>query len=229
MSNIEAFRSKYGSGLDELIIGEWGGGSLSNGGEVITLTDNKGLMVFSFSYNDSSPWPESPDKDGTSLTLLDPNAGGLSNPLNWTSSISVGGSPGGVEKVSAFLNCLNDREEIDPLAVKKGETVNNFLTYAFGLDLIEIDNEDAVPSPSSVIIDGKEYLSLKFLQRNSDKALQYKIQLSEDGKNWIDANDQMQTVSEVYLEDVVKVLTVRMKDELGSIGKTFLRVVVQYN
>ncbi len=67
------------------------------------------------------------------------------------------------------------------------------------------------------------------MQRNSDKALQYKIQLSEDGKNWIDANDQMQTVSEVYLEDVVKVLTVRMKDELGSIGKTFLRVVVQYN
>ena len=229
VSNLEAFRSKYGSGLDELIIGEWGGGSLSNGGEVITLTDNNGLMVFSFSYNDSSPWPESPDKDGTSLTLLDPNAGGLSNPLNWTSSISVGGSPGGVEKVSAFLNWLNDREEIDPLAVKKGETVNNFLTYAFGLDLIEIDNEDAVPSPSSVMIDGKEYLSLKFLQRNSDKALQYKIQLSEDGKNWIDANDQMQTVSEIYLEDVVKVLTVRMKDELGSIGKTFLRVVVQYN
>ena len=229
VSNLEAFRSKYGSGLDELIIGEWGGGSLSNGGEVITLTDNKGLMVFSFSYNDSSPWPESPDKDGTSLTLLDPNAGGLSNPLNWTSSISIGGSPGGVEKVSAFLNWLNDREEIDPLAVKKGETINNFLTYAFGLDLIEIDNEDAVPSPSSVIIDGKEYLSLKFLQRNSDKALQYKIQLSEDGKNWIDANDQMQTVSEVYLEDVVKVLTVRMKDELGSIGKTFLRVAVQYN
>ena len=24
VSNLEAFRSKYGSGLDELIIGEWG-------------------------------------------------------------------------------------------------------------------------------------------------------------------------------------------------------------
>ena len=46
VSNLEAFRSKYGSGLDEFIIGEWGEGSLSNGGEVITLTDNNGLMVF---------------------------------------------------------------------------------------------------------------------------------------------------------------------------------------
>ena len=73
------------------------------------------------------------------------------------------------------------------------------------------------------MIDGKEYLSLKFLQRNSDNALQYTIQLSEDG-NWIDANDQMQTVSEIYLEDVVKVLTVRMKDDSVPSVRRFLEL-----
>ena len=73
MNNLEAFKSKYGSDLDELIIGEWGEGSLSNGGEVITLTDSEGLWFFLLIIMIPAPWPVSPDQDGTSLTLLDQN------------------------------------------------------------------------------------------------------------------------------------------------------------
>ena len=73
------------------------------------------------------------------------------------------------------------------------------------------------------------HLSLRFLQRNSDNALKYTIELSTDGKNWIDANNQMVKVSETFIEDVVKVLTFRMKEPVGSSNKTFLRVSVEYN
>ena len=229
VKNLEAFKSRYGSDLDDLIIGEWGEGSLSNGGEVITLTDSEGLVVFSFDYNDSVPWPVSPDQDGTSLILLDPTSGGLSNPLNWTASLSVGGSPGRIETTSPFLSWMKNREQINPLAVKEGEVINNLLTYAFGLDLIDFNSVEAVPTPGSVIIEGEEHLSLRFLQRITDNALKYTIELSTDGKNWIDANNQMVMVTETFIEDVVKVLTYRMKEPVGSTNKTFLRVSVEYN
>jgi hypothetical protein len=124
---------------------------------------------------------------------------------------------------------MKNREQINPLAVKEGEVINNLLTYAFGLDLIDFNSVEAVPTPGSVVIEGEEHLSLRFLQRNSDNALKYTIELSTDGKNWIDANNQMVKVSETFIEDVVKVLTFRMKEPVGSSNKTFLRVSVEYN
>jgi len=39
----------------------------------------------------------------------------------------------------------------------------------------------------------------------------------------------MVKVSETFIEDVVKVLTFRMKEPVGSSNKTFLRVSVEYN
>ena len=86
-----------------------------------------------------------------------------------------------------------------------------------------------MPAPGSVVIEGEEHLSLRFLQCNTDNALKYTIELSTDGKNWIDANNQMVMVSEIFIEDVVKVLTFRMKEPVGSTNQTFLRVSVEYN
>lgn len=47
-------------------------GSLSNEGEVITLKSDLGRVVESLRYEDSSPWPESPDGLGPSLERIDP-------------------------------------------------------------------------------------------------------------------------------------------------------------
>ena len=105
------------------------------------------------------------------MILLNPTSGGLSNPLNWTASLSVGGSPGRIETTSPFLSWMKNREQINPLAVKEGEVINNLLTYAFGLDLIDFNSVEAVPTPGSVVIEGQEHLSLRFLQRNSDLSL----------------------------------------------------------
>ncbi len=80
-------------------------GSLSNGGEVVTLKDAFGVVLQSFTYGDSNVagWPASPDGDGPSLEYTGPLNGledplGASdpfeNPANWRASTANGGSPG---------------------------------------------------------------------------------------------------------------------------------------
>lgn len=50
---------------------EWGSGGLSNGGEDIVLINSTGATIDSVDYDDSTPWPTSPDGSGNSLTLCD--------------------------------------------------------------------------------------------------------------------------------------------------------------
>jgi len=79
------------------VFDQWGsaGGSLSNSGETVTLTNSLGRTVFSLTYSDTSPWPTAPDGNGPSLvpvspnTLPDPN-----NPTYWRASTNLHGSPG---------------------------------------------------------------------------------------------------------------------------------------
>jgi len=225
VNDIDAFRSRYGSGLDSLIAGQWGGGSLNNGGELITLSDELGLVVFSFEYDDSEPWPVSPDENGTSLTLSDPFSGGLSNSLSWTASSTVGGSPGGIETTSPFLIWLQDRGQIDPLAIKDGEAISNLLTYAFGLDLTNVYEG---LKPNVVNIEGQDYLSFTFTRRTSDNALNYQIQVSSDGVNWSNGINEVLKVEEIEVIDNVKSFSYRMKNSVDAGPKTFFRVLVDY-
>ncbi len=70
-------------------------GQLDNSGEKVTLSDALNQPIFSVEYDDSAPWPESPDGDGYSLVPKDfdhnpaPN-----NPDNWRASLFKLGSPG---------------------------------------------------------------------------------------------------------------------------------------
>ncbi len=84
VENIDAFRLRYGN--TPIIAGEYRG-ALSNGGETLTAPG-----IFSFAYDDLSPWPETPDGAGDSLTYL--GSGNPSDPANWRPSILPGGFPG---------------------------------------------------------------------------------------------------------------------------------------
>ena len=70
------------------------GGSLSNGGERLTLTDGLGNNIHSVRYNDRSGWPRSADGGGYSLVLRDYD-GDANDPTSWSASPQVHGSPGG--------------------------------------------------------------------------------------------------------------------------------------
>jgi hypothetical protein len=229
VNDKETFQSRYGEGLSSIIAGEWDGGSLSNGGEVITLLDDRGLTVLSFEYGDSEPWPTSPDEHGTSLTLSDPLSGGVANAENWSPSITVGGSPGAAETVNAFSMWLEERGEVSPLAVRQGEVLNNLFTYAFGLDISNLSSEDAVPSPGLITLEGEDYLTIKYHKRISDPELKYDVELSNDGTNWSGEGLNLIALPPKMVADGVEVVTYRMENPLKPEDVNVLvRLVVRF-
>jgi PKD repeat protein/endonuclease/exonuclease/phosphatase family metal-dependent hydrolase len=64
---------------------QWTSGGLSNGGELILLKDNSGKTIDSVRYYDTPPWPTTPDGNGPSLMLCEPDS---DNALgsNWAAS-----------------------------------------------------------------------------------------------------------------------------------------------
>jgi len=92
VKDIAAFQAKYGSKLP--VVGEYAG-SLSNGGEQITLVDAAGTVIEGFAYQDA--WYKTTDGEGYSLTVKDPkttHTGSLNEKAAWTASAQKGGSPG---------------------------------------------------------------------------------------------------------------------------------------
>ena len=89
--DADAFSERYGTNIHVAAIYD---GKLNNGGENFNLLLDESPLI-SFTYNDKSPWPESPDGDGPSLVLRmpfgDPDH---NNPFAWRPSAFFGGSPG---------------------------------------------------------------------------------------------------------------------------------------
>jgi hypothetical protein len=87
--NPEAFARRY---PDLRVTGPYQG-KLANQGETITLRDAAGHILASISYDDENGWPLSPDGQGDSLVIINPE-GPPDNPQNWRASASPAGSPG---------------------------------------------------------------------------------------------------------------------------------------
>ncbi len=92
--NAEKIKEMYGI---ENVVGNFLG-RLSNSGETLIFEDHLGRVLDRMSYLDEEPWPESPDGDGPSLELIDPNQG-RNQPQNWRASAEPSsgfywGSPG---------------------------------------------------------------------------------------------------------------------------------------
>ncbi len=78
------------------VVGSYGpSGSLSNGGETITLVDAATHTVITMTYDDASPWAVAADGTGPSLVPNLPNVNPApSDPVNWRTSGNSNGSPG---------------------------------------------------------------------------------------------------------------------------------------
>jgi len=101
---------------------EWSGGSLSNGGELITILDNNAMAVDEVDYDDANGWPTCADANRcASLVLLDPTSDNT-DPNNWFASAEYGGSPNAANTATeditnAFLSadgsCNGDNVDFD--------------------------------------------------------------------------------------------------------------------
>ncbi|MGK0363670.1 MAG: plastocyanin/DNA/RNA endonuclease YhcR with UshA esterase domain [Saprospiraceae bacterium] len=70
---------------------QWTGGGLSNGGETLQLINAGGTIIDEVNYDDGGDWPTSPDGNGNSLVLCDPNS---DNSLgsNWIAALTSTGA-----------------------------------------------------------------------------------------------------------------------------------------
>ncbi len=106
VSNLSAFQSRYGTGLNSIIAGQYGVVTptnldpkhLSNSGEKVTLVDALGETILSFTYSDD--WFKQTDGTGNSLVIRDPGAADRSlwdDREGWFASHTATGSPGADE------------------------------------------------------------------------------------------------------------------------------------
>jgi hypothetical protein len=81
--------------------------NLSNSGEEVVLLNRNNIPVLSFTYDDSYPWPDSPDGDGFTLTskYVNPN-GNPASPAYWMASSTLNGSP--------FMDDFSSLTSLDP-------------------------------------------------------------------------------------------------------------------
>jgi hypothetical protein len=93
-----AFRQRYGFNADAKFDKR-----LSNGGDTVTLLDAFGRTIFTVTYDDEAPWPESADGGGYSL-VYSPLGGAPDNPAAWRASTDIHGSPGAVDPPPVRIN-----------------------------------------------------------------------------------------------------------------------------
>lgn len=89
-----AFNTKYPG----VTVSDTYSGQLDNSGETLTLSFPLGGMVFSFTYDDQSPWPITPDGPGFSLVPKQPGLTSAPDTgTKWRASAQPGGSPGATD------------------------------------------------------------------------------------------------------------------------------------
>ena len=149
VEDVDAFMARYGD--SSTVLGQWSG-SLSNGGEEITLLDSSMDEILSVNYGDSDPWHSAADGFGFSLVLEDPAntpVEELGKYYSWRASTVFGGTPGAAA--------------VDQLGVVVNEVLAN--TDASESDAIELFN------PTSAAID----ISGWYLSGEGDDLLKYQI------------------------------------------------------
>ncbi|HIG30002.1 MAG TPA: hypothetical protein EYQ50_20285 [Verrucomicrobiales bacterium] len=168
-------------------------GRLSNGGETLTLIDQNNALLFSFRYDDKSPWPEAADGQGFSLTLMAPNRDSdLSDPTQWTTEGIPGGTPGSLDFtrhtrfadwIQAFFpDPRTDSGDLLPGGDPDADGVPNLLEYTLGLSAIRPEFR---PNLFSVVVSTtKPELSIQYFRLTKTENLNIEWQQSEDLINW---------------------------------------------
>jgi hypothetical protein len=116
-----------------LIAGTWSG-ALNNGGDTIILLDRNGVEIENVTYDDVLPWPTGADGDGPSLVRINPLSA-ANSALNWRSSGTVGGSPGGTD-ATALTSWLQAHGYTGPADDSDHNGVSALIEYALGVDLM---------------------------------------------------------------------------------------------
>jgi hypothetical protein len=175
----DVFESIHGTGLP--VAGEYWANdenNLSNGGETLKLSYGAGIGVIEFDYDDTAPWPTSPDGGGASLVLIDP----WSSPdhalaASWRASHSYGGNPGSSD-ARTFTG--------DPSADLDGDGIPALLEFVLGgADDIPGDHGN-LPAFDGISVGGQSYPALRYARPADIEGVRETLQVSPNLLDWTD-------------------------------------------
>lgn len=227
VSNRAAFLARYGSTADPFILGEFEAGSnLSNSGETLALRNPEGGFIFSFSYNDKSPWPTGPDGEGPSLVLTGPSIpiDKLGEATSWQASSLPHGSPGSSGDFSFQQWARNvygssTNPGSGPEEIAAGETESNLIIYAQGADL----NNGVLWTTHPVTADGNQFIAFTYQVRTSLPDVSVVPEISTDLVTW---KRSTTPVSRIVQPDGTTLITVRPSAPIAPDRKIFVRLFV---
>lgn len=231
VKNQAAFEARYGNSLP--VIGTYPN-SLSNGGERLALSYALNTSIIDFTYDDSAPWPTSPDGGGYSLVLVDP-ASGPDHALasSWAAGTVIGGTPGAPEPdltgLADYLSGYFTPAEMadpaisGPLADPDKDGYSNLLEYAF---LGDPTLYDSPVTHGTVDNGGMTYPSITFLQRIPSTDLTYSPQLSGDLAVWDEGAAHLVEESSIDQGDGTFLVTARSLTPVDGTNSQYLRVKV---
>jgi hypothetical protein len=93
LANSDGQTGSFAAQYPGVAVFGWYGGSLDNNGERVALIDAAGRTIVSVDFDDTLPWPTTPDGGGYSLEIRDPN-GDPDSAANWKASGALKGTPG---------------------------------------------------------------------------------------------------------------------------------------
>ena len=182
VKNLAVFSTLYNTAEMNIAPGDFSTSSLRNSGEELAVIDALGTDIKRFEYQDEVPWPTGPDGSGFSIVLIDPLANpDHTNPFNWRSSVTPGGSPDSSD-ATTFSG--------DPTADNDGDGLTALLEYAFGSTLGDGGSSpEALPAVgSTTLLDEfnlpQEYLTLSYRRNLAADDIDFEVQIGSDLKSW---------------------------------------------
>jgi hypothetical protein len=229
VSNRQAFLARYGIENEAIILGEFNRDSnLSNGGETLELRDSKDNLVFSFQYNDKSPWPTAPDGLGPSLYLVSANtpSSQLGEAERWQTSNVPNGTPGFETKLSYTQWAKQTYGSpttpgSSPGDIANGTSDSNLVLYAQGADL----TNKVVRQASFMTVNDELLATFTYQVRSNLSDVTITTEASDDLINW---KRDTSIVTSNPQANGVTYITVRAATPTLSGGKYF-RLSVEIN
>ncbi len=194
--NITLFNASFGASVPAgTKVFEWITGGLSNGGETLQLDRPgaaDGLNVLQYvrqdrvNYEDTAPWPITPDGSGPSLTKISEKDYG-NDYINW---MAAGASPGKFAGGNLFATWATANGVSGPNDDDDGDGVSNLVEYALGTN----PNAPTLSTwPAFTLQSGQS--SISYMVNILLPDIDYALEVSPDLQTWAAVDAYPLTIS----------------------------------
>jgi hypothetical protein len=219
VGNETAFTLRHGSGLEDRILGTFGG-NLSNGGETLTLLAANGGVIASVTYGIGEPWPLAAQDAGYSLVLNNPTPLPSYAAADFRASAEPGGTPG-APAGPVFAG--------SPTGDTDGDGHPDFLEYATGSSATD-PNSINRPTAGVVTVVNEEpattHLTLSYRRSNAADGVDFRVEFTEAFAEWSSSPEAVTYLHTNNNGDGTSTVTWRATTPLGSTPAQFMRLKV---